>query len=36
MSIKNSNDTIEPETFRILSQCLNQVRYGVPLCSNIS
>jgi hypothetical protein len=30
MSMKNSNNTIGNRTFRLLAQCLNQVRHRVP------
>ena len=28
--MKNSSDTIEPITFRLVAQWLNQLRYGAP------
>ena len=30
MSIKNSSDNIEPVTFLLVAQCLNQLCYRVP------
>ena len=30
MSMKNSNEAIEPTTFRLVEQCLDQLRHRVP------
>jgi hypothetical protein len=29
-SMKNSNEKIEPATFHLIAQCLNEMRYGMP------
>jgi hypothetical protein len=30
-----TSSAIEPETFRIVAQCLNKLHYGVPVQENI-